>query len=238
MQKNQDRRNTSEKEKSKLKDPEKKKVTKEFCFKIRHRFSAKDVKALQLRGVSAVDILTGNRSFEIEDSIITIEIEGSNRIKKIAKVKQLAFYEKLCTKILSGSWLSAGISGFPSDLRAKQVAIHLFSMALKEYQDRDPRKNINRSQPLWHRVYGGFGDSLRDLKSDYPSLIVISNVTPKCSDVKLEKVRDILEKYNSMGIPVIVVIGGCDPYSFFTQRLFYPLRYALYLGSGSTTREI
>lgn len=205
---------------------------------IKHKFSSKELKAMQSRGVSIVDILQSGRNFEVEESILPIEVEINNRIRKIARVKQTAFFEKIRAKLLSGNWLSAGISGYPSDLRAKQVAIYLFHLAMKEYSERDPRKNLNRSQPLWHRVYGGFGDSLRDLKSDFPSLIVVSNITPKCSDIKLEKVRDILEKYNSMGIPVIVVIGGCDPYTFFTQKLYYPLRYALYVGSSAMTKEI
>ena len=203
-------------------------------FLIRHKFSDKELTLFKSRGVSAIDLLPSNRTFELEDVLLTIESEVDNRLKKISKQRQLTFYENLYDKIRQGksNWLSAGIGGAPSDLRAKQLAIRLFQVALKEYQERDPRKKSNRSAPVWHRVYGGFGDSLRDLKSDYPSLIVLSNITPKCSDVKCEKVRDILEKYNSIGIPVLVVVGGCDPYTFFSTRLYYPLKYAVYVGSN------
>jgi hypothetical protein len=128
--------------------------------------------------------------------------------------------------------LSAGVGGFPSDARAKQLALHMFIKAIEEYQTRDPRKNTNRSLPLWHHVYGGFGDALRDMKSDFPSFIVISNITPECTNLKMEKVRDCLTKFNNMDIPVLVVCAGMDPYTLFTTKLYYPMRWGMYLGNN------
>jgi len=60
-------------------------------------------------------------------------------------------------------------------------------------------------------------------------MLVITNVGVDSSQVKLEKLRDILEKYDS--IPRIVVVNGVDPVSFFAERVRLPLKYAFYLSA-------
>jgi len=213
-------------------DTQKKKKQKVNPLRICHNFSAKHLKMAQTRGLSTADLLSPAKSFELDTLILPIEAEIGNKLKKITRSKQEGDFEKLQSKLLNGSWLSAGLSSAPSDLRAKQVAVQLFLMAMEEYQARDPRKNTNRSMPIWHRIYGGFGDSLRDLQSNFPSFIVISNITANCTNLKIEKVRDILEKYNAMKIPVLVITGGIDPYTMFATKLFYSLKYAIFMGSN------
>lgn len=211
--------------------PERKR-NKENPLLIHHNFDAGIIKQAKLRGLSTADLLSPSRSFELEELVLKIDTEIGNRPKTIGKTKQLGYFEKMQSNITGGSWLSAGIASFPSDLRGKQVAVKLFLQSIVEYQRRDPRKNVNRSLPMWHRVYGGFGDSLRDMKSDFPSFIVLSNVIISDTNVKFEKVRDILEKYNAMHIPVLVIIGGADPLTLFSSKLFHPLKYAIFLGSN------
>jgi hypothetical protein len=202
-------------------------------FKISHRHDSKMLKLIRSRGVSPLDILHGNKSFNLEDYVQPMESQVFGRVKKINRNKQLNWYEKSYDKVLSQNWLSAGIGGFPSDLRAKQIALHLFLNAVREYQARDPRKNTNRSLPYWHHVYGGFGDHIRDLKADFPSFLVVSNITIDCTHIKYEKVRDICTKYNNLNIPVVVVCAGIDPYTFFTTKLYYPMRWGLYVGNST-----
>lgn len=209
-----------------------KRFKEDFDFKIHHTHDAKMAKILRARGVSPLDIMHGSKSFHLEDVIQPIDSQVYGKPKKISRNKQLTWYEKSYQRVLGQSWLSAGIGGVPSDARAKQVALHLFIRAVEEYQSRDPRKNTNRSLPLWHHVYGGFGDSLRDMKSDYPSFIVVSNLTPECTSLKMEKVRDILTKFNNMDIPVVVVCAGMDPYTLFTTRLYYPMRWCASIANG------
>src|ERR1035437_10237933 len=127
---------------------------------IRHNFSAKDIKLAKTRGLSTADLLSPSKSFELDQLLLPIESEVGSRLKKITRSKQESDFERLQSKLLNGSWLSAGLASAPSDLRAKQTAAQLFLMAITEYQQRDQRKNVNRSLPLWHRVYGGFGDTL------------------------------------------------------------------------------
>lgn len=213
-------------------EPKRKKKTKEeFDFNIRHTHDAKLIKVLRSRGVSPLDIMHGAKHFCLDDVVQPITAQAFGKVKKINVNKQLTWYEKSYNKVLGQSWLSAGIGGFPSDARAKQVALHIFIKAIREYQERDPRKNMNRSLPLWHHVYGGFGDTLRDMKSDFPAFVVISNITPECTALKLEKVRDCLTRYNNMDIPVLVVTAGMDPYTFFTTKVYYPMRWGLHIGN-------
>jgi hypothetical protein len=208
-----------------------KKPKEEFDYRIKHNHDSSMAKLLRSRGVGPLDLMHGNKSFDLDDVVQPIEANTFGKVKKINKNKQLNWYESSYRRVLGQSWLSAGIGGTPSDARAKQLALHLFMKAIKEYQERDPRKNTNRSLPYWHHVYGGFGDVLRDMKSDFPSFIVISNITPDCTALKMEKVRDCLTKYNNMDIPVVVVCAGIDPYTLFTTRLYYPMRWGILLGN-------
>lgn len=203
----------------------------EFDYVIRHTHDSKMAKILRSRGVSPLDIMHGQKAFNLEDVVQPISSQAFGRVKKISANKQLNWYESSYRRVLGQSWLSAGIGGHPTDARAKQLALHLFMKAIQEYQSRDPRKNANRSLPLWHHVYGGFGDSLRDMKSDFPSFIVISNLTPECTSIKFEKVRDCLTKFNNMDIPVLVVCAGMDPYTLFATKLYYPMRWGINVGN-------
>ena len=72
--------------------------------------------------------------------------------------------------------------------------------------------------------------------AEKPSLLVLSNVPSNSTNVKLEKLRDILESYSS--VPRIVVTTGEDPITFFNQKLFLPLNYACYLTTSLVKKTI
>jgi hypothetical protein len=129
---------------------------------------------------------------------------------------------------------TAGIGSFPSDLRAKYLAQHIMSAAIDSHiKHRRP----GRSLPLWHRVYGGLTDPLRDKPiQDMPCMLVIVNINDGSSNYKLEKVRDLLEKF--CDIPRIVVTGGEPPVNLFANKLYSPCRSALYIGPDNRLREI
>jgi hypothetical protein len=73
----------------------------------------------------------------------------------------------------------------------------------------------------WHPIYGGLSDYLRD--TDNPPelkgirLLVLSNVDENSIDYKIEKTRDILDKYSH--IPRILCVGGVDPVTFSKKKL-------------------
>jgi hypothetical protein len=228
----EDKKLEQEEEEKEEQDKKKKKKVKELgSVKISHNHDVKFAKLLRSRGVSTLDLLHGSRSFLLEDVILPIESNTWERCKRISSDKQLGWYHRAYQKVLSNNWLCAGIGGTPTDARAKQVALHIFIKAIYEYQERDPRKNVGRALPYWHNVYGGFNDYLRDLKSDFPSFIVISNITPTCTSLKLEKVRDALTRYTNMEIPVLVVCAGMDPFTLFSSKLYFPIKWCLNIGN-------
>lgn len=135
--------------------------------------------------------------------------------KKVSAQKQLSDLASLFANTIHRQPYILSINSYPDDNLAKITAMYLMSLALKQ---RLEDKTSVRSLPLWHKVYGGFGDDLRDKpRSDLPSLLIISNVTDESSNYKLEKVRDLLAIYEAC--PRIVVSGAVDPKTFFANKL-------------------
>jgi hypothetical protein len=115
------------------------------------------------------------------------------------------------------------ISSEPSDIKAKVLAKNILQVALD-----------NGVRGKWHTIIGGYKDELRD-KVKPVNLLVLSNVPYNATDVKLEKLRDILELYH--GVPRIVVTTGCEPIEFF-NHLGLPLNYGLWIRSKRCIRVL
>lgn len=184
-------------------------------------------------GVPAQEILAGRHKVDVGSNLLRIPIDIPNvPPSSIAARTQQAFLEKLVANPI-GSPLTLCIASFPTDLRAKHLAQYIMLCAIQAYTAQSRHGKV---MPVWHRVYGGFGDSLRD-SNDVPCLIVIANVSVKeSSSAKIEKVRDILEKFPQ--VPRIVVVGGEMPFSLFATRLNYPLTKSILIGPDASTREI
>lgn len=126
-----------------------------------------------------------------------------------------------------------GVSGNPDDAKAKYFAAYLVAAHLE--------KLGSKANVVWHTLYGGFSNSLLteydpiDGKAD-PTLLVLSNLTPASTNVKLEKARDLLERFSD--IPRIVVIAGEDPLSFLTTRLYSPINALAYFSETLMKRRM
>jgi hypothetical protein len=191
-------------------------------------------KTLISRGVPPQDVPSKNVRIVVEESLVKIEPDIPNIIaRSISISKQYKILESFVDHPLRSS-TTLCIGSFPSDLRAKYLAIYLMALATQQHQ-----KGLHkpgRTLPLWHRVFGGLSDPLRDKpNSEIPSLLVLANVNINSSQAKIEKVRDLLEKYSE--IPVIVVTGGEPPVNLFANKLYYPLKSAIYLGPDNRVRE-
>lgn len=187
-------------------------------------FSKEDVKTLQARGIPYADLPTGPR-VSVSDFLTEIQSkEEGGTGRRISPVKQLRALNAIMSNPLRGSYVLC-ISSYPSDLRAKALAATIVHKALQH------KNTKSYNKPMWHRVYGGLGDPLRDKSiADVPSLLVISNLVEGSSAFKTEKVRDLLEKYSH--IPRIVVYGGEDPLTLFEHKLHSPLKAGIFLGPG------
>jgi hypothetical protein len=126
-----------------------------------------------------------------------------------------------------------GISGNPDDTKAKLFAAYLVNIHLE--------KLGHRANVVWHTLYGGFDNSLLreydpiDGKAD-PTLLVISNLTPASTNVKLEKARDLLQRF--VNIPRLVICAGEDPLSFLTTRLYSEVNALAYFSESLVKRKM
>ena len=122
--------------------------------------------------------------------------------------------------------MTYAVSGNPDDSKAKLFAAYLVGLHIKH------RKSY---QVEWHSVNGGFNNPL--LKPDHePSMIVLTNISPVSTQVKLDKVRDIVEKYQD--IPKVLVISGEDPMSFMMTRLYLPFHGIAYFCEALVKRKL
>ena len=190
------------------------------------------LKQLIQRGLPR-DILR-NHPFEVDGHTYTFAstVEGLKTIR-IAKKLQLEHLDHVLSKPFGRPYLYI-ISSTPNDAKAKQTAAFIMERAtIGQLGGKYPRSTRGKTSPRWHMVNGSFRDSLRDNDTDNPSMLVISNVTTTSTNVKIEKVRDLLEQFSS--IPRILVISGEDPISFANSKLFLSVNHVLNLGTAKKT---
>lgn len=121
------------------------------------------------------------------------------------------------------------VSGNPDDLKAKYFAAFLVQEHIRQHHE--PRV-------VWYPMYGGYSNPLvdRDPNLGDPTMIVMTNLTMIATNQKLEKARDILERFADT--PRVVVAAGMDPISFMATRLFSPVNYVAYFGDTSVRTRI
>jgi hypothetical protein len=126
-----------------------------------------------------------------------------------------------------------GVSGNPSDEKAKLFAAYLVGLHLAFMG--------NKANVLWHTLYGGFDNKImKDYDEIYgkasPTILVLSNLTPNSTSVKLEKARDLIERF--CDIPRIIVNAGEDPMSFLTTRLYVQVNAVAYFSETLVKKRI
>lgn len=99
------------------------------------------------------------------------------------------------------------VAGNPDDSKAKYFASYLVEIHVKSQG--------SKADVIWETMTGSWESPA--MKRDQPSLLVLSNLTDISSKVKLEKARDLIEKWPT--IPRIIVCAGEDPISFAVNRL-------------------
>jgi hypothetical protein len=126
-----------------------------------------------------------------------------------------------------------GISGNPDDSKAKLFASYLIKIHLMELHQ--------SAHVIWHTVYGGYENTLLKEYKDSdsraePTLLVLSNLTINSTSVKLEKARDLIERFPN--IPRLIVCAGQDPMSFLFTRLQVPVNALAYFSESIVKRRI
>ena len=119
------------------------------------------------------------------------------------------------------------VAGNPDDTKAKYFAAYLVRQHLQK---------VRVPNVVWNPIYGGFENKLMDDDVQPPTMIVITNLTPLSTNLKLEKTRDLLEKFQN--IPRVIVSTGMDPISFAFTRLFVPVHGIAYFCESLIKRKI
>jgi len=184
------------------------------------------------------------KTFALDNAItsFTSEVEGL-KPKRLSTSIQHEYIEKVLANPFHSPYTMC-ICGKPNDNLAKMLATFILNKANKHYlqaihkeQSSRAKALRQRTHPLWHNVTGSFQDDLRDKKHEQrPAMLVMSNITKESSAIKKEKVRDLLEIYSS--IPIILVVAGIDPITFFNAHLMHSLNYAVLLCKPNVVKEV
>lgn len=168
------------------------------------------------------------KPFDLEHHVRSInsQVEGLKPIR-IKKERQLKEFERVCEQPFDDPYLMV-IASSPNDMRAKLAAAFLLEKAMARFR----KGGISGSLPLWHTITGAFADKFRDNETSLkPSMLILSTVVKDSSNVKVEKLRDLLEQFNA--VPRVVVLSGQDPLSFVNTRLFLAMNYCLNISQSA-----
>ncbi len=165
-------------------------------------------------------------SFKFEPKTFAVESESLNNrfVEPSLQTNSLRmFLADPRTKMIYG------VAGNPDDLKAKYFAAYLVSEHIKALG--------LKSNVVWVPLYGGFDNALMDDSGrESPSMLVLTGLTPNSTNIKLEKARDLLEKYSE--IPRVVVIAGMDPLSFLSTKLYVPANGIAYLAESLVRQKV
>ncbi len=189
---------------------------------IRVKLKEKYLELLLARGMNRM--VTYVKPFTLKPSSFTSNVEGLK--------------PKSVTAGQQSEWVSAFlkdperpvcycVSSSPNDRQAKALAAFMMQAFYETGAAR---------YPAWHDLMGSFQNPLLNPEASKPGLLVLGNVMPNSTAVKLEKLRDCLEHYSD--IPRIVVTSGEDPFTFFNKRMYYPLNGCVFLKTDMVKPEI
>jgi len=119
------------------------------------------------------------------------------------------------------------VAGNPDDGRARLFAAYLVGLHLATH------KNAHIE---WHSVNGSFANPFLKEDVDGMSMIVLTNLSPVATQTKLDKVRDICEKYEH--IPRVLVVAGEDPISFMATRVYLPCNAMAYFSDSMIKKRV
>jgi len=113
------------------------------------------------------------------------------------------------------------VSGNPDDRKARYFAFYLAEIHAKALG--------LKSSVRFESVMGNFENQLVTDREASPTMLVISNLTVRSSNLKFEKTRDLLERFPR--IPKVIVAAGEDPISFAAYRLHVAIHGLAYFGN-------
>lgn len=182
-----------------------------------------DKSALQFFANNGVPptVLHNNFALNYEDSVVSVSLEINNNLLKFSTKKQ----HECLTKIweLSKPFFAV-LSGEYHDSVPAQVALALCVHSVRD----------NKSKAFhWHSLTGSPGNPLLDndvRRADMEGvhLLIISGVAGNSTNMKVEKLRDLLTHYGN--IPVVLVLSGANPLEYCFHTLHIKPNYVVHFG--------
>lgn len=114
------------------------------------------------------------------------------------------------------------VAGNPDDSKAKYFAAYLAYLHKCKYG--------NKAEIVWEAVFGGFDNPLLKRDINPPTMLILSNLAENSTNVKIEKARDLIERWPN--IPRVVVCSGEDPVSFASTKIYSPCHGIAYFCSS------
>jgi hypothetical protein len=188
---------------------------------------------VMLKGAGVNPLAFSVSPFKLRPTSFTINVEGL-KPKAIDRRSQLDFFHSFLANPLNPGCYC--VSSDPNDRLAKVVGAFM----IQQWYDYKAHhsESLAGSLPMWHDLLGGFHNPLvgDDPTRGRLGFLVLNNVLPTSTNVKLEKLRDILETHAD--IPRVVVTSGGDPMTLFLKYLHYPLNGCIYLTSSLVKPDV
>lgn len=200
-------------------------------------FKKEREKLLLACGLDRLVLANKRHSYDLADSVSSFKpsIAGV-KTRNLGEPKQLEYFQKIMDNPLRGNGTYV-LNSFPTDLRAKQLAAVVMNRCVEHHADINNKFRKGRNLPMWIKLVGyGGPDIINQIRNSNPCAIFISNLTDESTQFKLEKLRDILEIFDS--IPKYIVTAGQDPLTFFARKMFYPVTGAIRVGSATKVSNI
>lgn len=188
-------------------------------YEITPRFTKDERIDLKTHGANWHDF-TKVKEFFLQDAFVDFKPKTKHfKSTMVTTASQIATFEKLMTKPIKGSTLYV-VSSYPTDDRAKLFGSNVMCQAIAQYKTMNMKQRSGKTKPYWHHLYNGYRDKLLDGDlQGKPSFIVISNINEQSSQLKFEKLRDIMERYSD--VPILIIMGStADPTTILIERTY------------------
>jgi hypothetical protein len=156
-------------------------------------------------------VLLSSHPENIQRFMSTIELpkRGDEPIihDKTKQFEALEGFKKVLAQDIRSNERLLLISARDYDHLPNQLALSLAAYAFEHHREF-----------VWHSLYGGYSDELRDDKTASDerlkkcSLLVLSNLAENSTAIKVEKARDLLNRYSHLNR--IVVTAGMNPVEY------------------------
>lgn len=200
-------------------------------------FTKEREKLLLACGLDRLVLANKRLTYDLADNVASFKPAVSGvKTRNIGEPKQMEYYARIMSNPLKGSGTYV-LNSFPTDLRAKQLATVIMNKTIDHHNDINNKFRKGRNLPMWIKLVGyGGPDLIKQIREVNPCALFISNLNDESTSHKIEKLRDILEVFDS--IPKYIITAGQDPLTFFARKLFYPVTAAIRVGSANKVGNI